>query len=251
MKNKLSVTLSFTVLFYLSSIGTISAQVKHNTHPSGKDSDREQAKAMIQTSDGGYAITGFIQSYGSSSSDVYVIKLDSTGKVQWTKSVGGTKNEEGSAIAQTKDGGYAIVGYTSSYGAGGEDIYVVKLDASGNLKWTKTIGGKSDDIGFSILETNDGGLLIAGSSDSYNKEYEYIIKLDNSGNIKWTTGIPGSANSIVQSNHGGYVICGAAIYPWQDHILVSKIDTLGNPKWNKVIIDSVISYGGIIHDLTK
>jgi hypothetical protein len=251
MKNKLSVTLRLTVFSSFLIIGSISAQVKHNTRTQGKDSNKEQAKAMIQTSDGGYAITGFIQSYNAGTSDAYIIKLDSMGKVQWTKAVGGTKNEEGSSIVQTKDGGYAVVGYTSSFGAGGEDIYVVKLDASGNLKWTKTIGGKSDDIGFSVLETNDGGLLIAGSSDSYNKEYEYIIKLDEAGNIKWTTGIPGSANSIVRAKNGGFTICGAAIYPWQDHILVSKIDTLGNPQWNKVMIDSVINYGGVIHDLTQ
>jgi len=251
MKTKLLISLYLPVFLNLFISGAVSAQVKNNMSKSGIDTSRTEAKAMIQTRDGGFAITGFIQSYKGGSSDVYVVKLDGNGKTEWTRSVGGPKDEEGSSIVQTKDGGYAIAGYTNSYGAGGEDVYVVKLDKTGNVKWTKTLGGKSDDRGFSIIEAKDGGLVIAGSSDSYKVEYEYIIKLDSQGNVKWSTGIPGSACALVESKDGNVAVCGNGVYPWQDYMIVSKIDTSGNTTWNKVITDSIVNYGGVIHNINQ
>jgi hypothetical protein len=97
--------------------------------------------SLIQTSDGGYAIAGYTKSFGAGEADVYVVKLDANGNLQWTKTIGGTKRDVGSSLIQTSDGGYAIAGYTKSFGVGGADVYVVKLDANGNLQWTKTIGG--------------------------------------------------------------------------------------------------------------
>jgi hypothetical protein len=76
--------------------------------------------------------------------DVYVVKLDANGNLQWTRTIGGENEDLGHSLIQTSDGGYAIAGETYSFGAGGYDVYVVKLDATGNLQWTKTIGGKSE-----------------------------------------------------------------------------------------------------------
>jgi hypothetical protein len=110
--------------------------------------DFEDGYSLIQTSDGGYAIAGDTKSFGAGLSDAYLVKLDANGNLQWTTTIGGKDFEDGYSLIQTSDGGYAIAGYTQSFGAGGADVYVVKLDAKGNLQWTKTIGGpKGDDWG--------------------------------------------------------------------------------------------------------
>ena len=99
------------------------------------------------------------------------------------KTIGGPEGEAGFSLIQTSDGGYAIAGYTKSFGAGGEDVYVVKLDADGKLQWTKTIGGENDDRGFSIIQTSDDGYAIAGSTTSFGARGRdvYVIKLDRNG----------------------------------------------------------------------
>ena len=143
----------------------------------------DYGSSLIQTSDGGYAIAGYTYSFGAGYADVYVIKLDAHGNLQWTRTVGGPESEEGNSLIQTSDGGYAIAGYTTSFGAGGADVYVVKLDAKGNLQWTKTIGGKSADGGRSLIQTSDGGYAIAGSTTSFGAgEWDvYVVKLDRNG----------------------------------------------------------------------
>jgi hypothetical protein len=115
---------------------------------------------------------------------VYVIKLDANGKLQWTKTIGGPASEIGNSLIQTSDGGYAIAGYTSSFSAGGRDVYVIKLDANGNLQWTKTIGGENDDRGLSLIQTSDGGYAIAGYTKSFGAGGAdvYVVKLDKNGN---------------------------------------------------------------------
>ena len=143
----------------------------------------EEGSSLIQTSDGGYAIAGFTISFGAGGNDVYVVKLDAHGNLQWTKTIGGSAVEGSSSLIQTSDGGYAIAGLTNSFGAGDYDVYVVKLDAKGNLQWTKTIGGPGGDWGHSLIQTSDGGYVIAGSTSSFGAggANVYVVKLDKNG----------------------------------------------------------------------
>jgi hypothetical protein len=174
----------------------------------------EEGNSLIQTSDGGYAIAGFTYSFGAGSGDVYVVKLDANGNLQWTKTIGGPASEEGNSLIQTSDGGYAIAGETKSFGAGEADIYVVKLDANGNLQWTKTIGGPASEEGNSLIQTSDGGYAIAGDTKSFGtgKWDVYVVKLDAKGNLQWTKTIGGenhdSGSSLIQTSDGGYAIAG-------------------------------------------
>jgi hypothetical protein len=100
------------------------------------------------------------------------------------KAIGGKNNDWGSSLIQTSDGGYAITGFTFSFGAGETDVYVVKLDAKGNLQWTKTIGGEKDDFGYSLIQTADGGYAVAGVTESFGAGWAdvYVVKLDKNGN---------------------------------------------------------------------
>jgi len=143
----------------------------------------EMGNSLIQTSDGGYAIAGHTESFGAGDWDIYVVKLDANGNLQWTKTIGGESDDWGFSLIQTSDGGYAIAGITQSFGAREPDVYVVKLDATGNLQWTKTIGGPEHGRGLSLIQTSDGGYAIAGSTQSFGAgEWDiYVVKLDKNG----------------------------------------------------------------------
>jgi hypothetical protein len=199
--------------------------------------------SLIQTSDGGYAIAGATTSFGAGYADVYVIKLDANGNLQWAKTIGGPGDETGNSLIQTSDGGYAIAGFTSSFGAGGLDAYVVKLDANGNLQWTKTIGGKKEDLGLSLIQTSDGGYAIAGATYSFGagEADVYVVKLDANGNLLWTKTIGGPESdggfSLIQTSDGGYAIAGATNPFGAEYtdIYVVKLDANGKPQWTKTI----------------
>jgi hypothetical protein len=207
----------------------------------GKNDDG--GKSLIQTSDGGYAIAGYTKSFGAGEADVYLVKLDANGNLQWTKTIGGPASEEGNSLIQTSDGGYAIAGYTESFGAGEDDVYVVKLDANGNLQWTKTIGGKKEDVGTSIIQTSDGGYAIAGFTSSFGAGSGdvYVVKLDAHGNLQWTRTIGGPGNeigsSLIQTSDGGYAIAGFTLSFGAGGLAayVVKLDANGNLQWTKTI----------------
>jgi len=203
----------------------------------------EGGNSLIQTSDGGYAIAGAITSFGAGSGDVYVVKLDANGNLQWTKTIGGENEDVGTSLIQTSDGGYAIAGYTYSFGAGGLDVYVVKLDANGNLQWTKTIGGENSEIGQSLIQTSDGGYAIAGYTYSFGAGLTdvYVVKLDANGNLQWTKTIGGkiweNGHSLIQTSDGGYAIAGDTYSlnaaDWDFYVV--KLDANGNLQWTKTI----------------
>jgi len=205
--------------------------------------ESEEGHSLIQTSDGGYAIAGYTKSFGAGYRDVYVVKLDAKGNLQWTKTIGGPGTEEGRSLIQTSDGGYAIAGYTESFGAGDEDVYVVKLDANGNLQWTKTIGGPEPEEGSSLIQTSDGGYAIAGFTISFcaGGNDVYVVKLDAHGNLQWTKTIGGSAvegsSSLIQTSDGGYAIAGLTnSFGAGDYdVYVVKLDAKGNLQWTKTI----------------
>lgn len=143
----------------------------------------DSANAIINTIDGGYAIAGST-SLGAGGRDMYVVKFDSSYNIQWAKTIGGSAYDVANSINQTTDGGYVITGGTTSFGAGGEDVYVVKLDALGNLQWSRTIGGPDYETGNSIQQTADKGYAICGTTYSFGRGNGdmYFIKLDSNGN---------------------------------------------------------------------
>jgi hypothetical protein len=181
-------------------------------------SDDDYAYSVLQTSDGGYALAGYTDSSGAGGFDFYLIKSNSAGSTNWTKTYGGAGDDLAYSLIQTSDGGYALAGYTSSSGAGYYDFYLVKTDLSGNLQWSKTYGGAGDDEAHSVIQTSDGGYALAGWTDSFGGSgYDfYLVKTDPSGSMLWnrTYGVAGNneAYSVIQTADGGYALAGYTDY---------------------------------------
>jgi hypothetical protein len=210
------------------------------------------ANSIIQSSDGGYVVAGRTWSFGAGYADIYVVKLDSSGNIVWTKTIGGSLTDVAMSIIQSSDGGYVVVGYTKSFGAGDWDMYVVKLDSSGNVVWTKTIGGSDWDEANSIIQSSDGGYVVAGWTRSFGAGDIYVVKLDSSGNVVWTKTIGGSyldvALSIIQSSDGGYVVSGltGSFGAVVVDFYVVKLDSSGNVVWTKTIGGNGYDYANSI-----
>jgi hypothetical protein len=199
----------------------------------------DAAWSMIQTSDGGYALAGYTESFGAGGQDSWLIKTDSVGNMIWSQTYGGANNDEAWSVIQTSDGGYALAGYTESFGAGHRDFWLVKTDSVGNMIWNKTYGGAGDDQAYSVIQTSDGGYALAGvGSDDF-----LLIKTDSVGNIIWGKFYGGAdfdaAWSMIQTSDGGYALAGLTESfgaGGQDSWLI-KTDSVGNVVWSQ-------TYGG-------
>ncbi|MBI4555679.1 MAG: VCBS repeat-containing protein [Planctomycetes bacterium] len=200
-------------------------------------SSHEYGQSIWQTSDGGYILAGYTYTFAVGATDVLVLRLDSSGNIVWQRTLGGSNYDWGYSIQQTSDGGYILTGYTNSFGAGLEDILVLRLDSSGNIVWQKTYGGSNgNDRGYSIQQTSDGGYVLTGNTTSFGAGGGDVpvLRLDSSGNIVWQkvlgTGNADESNSIQQTSDGGYTLTGRTAFGGirnYDATLL-KLDSNGN-----------------------
>lgn len=139
----------------------------------------DQGRCVALTSDDGYIVTGYTETFGAGGGDFYVIKTDSQGDEEWSHTYGGTDWEQSESVQQTVDGGYVIAGYSQTYGAGEKDFYLVKVDADGIKEWDKTFGGSENDYCYSVEETSDLGYALAGYTNSSGAGYAdfWMVKM--------------------------------------------------------------------------
>lgn len=205
----------------------------------------EQGNSIIQTSDGGYIMSGSASSFGAGGFDLYVVKMDATGVVTWTRTVGNTGSESSWSVIQTSDGGYAVSGWTNSYGAGSFDAYVIKLTAAGAVSWTRVLGGTGFDQALSLIQTSDGGYAFTGRTSSFGAGSNdlYVVKLTAAGAVSWTQTVGGTGNefawSIIQTTDGGYAIAGYtnSFGAGLDDLYVVKLDATGIVTWTRTVGD--------------
>jgi len=211
----------------------------------------DYGNSVQQTPDGGYVIACTTYSYGAGSADVWMIKTDSSGNMAWNKTFGSPLHDHGSSVDRTSDGGYIIAGWTDSYGAGNDDVWLIKADSSGDVAWNKTFEGSGDEYGHSVQETSDGGYIIAGATGSYGAGSDdvWLIKADSSREVAWnkTFGGPGDeySHSVRQTSDGGYVIAGAtgSYGAGSADVWLIKTDSSGSMAWNKTFGGSGNDYG--------
>ena len=202
----------------------------------------EDGFCVHQTADKGYIISGIIE-IDSVNTDIYLIKTDSLGDTLWTKSYGGPKGEFQNVVQQTNDGGYVIVGSTYSYGAGQGDIFLLKTNSNGDTSWTKTYGGIGDEIGQYIQQTNDGGYIIGGHSDTFGPRGDfYLIKTNATGDTIWTRNYGGTKHDhgfcVQQTIDSGYIIVGHSLsFGLSGGFYAVKTTNTGDTLWTR-------GYGG-------
>jgi hypothetical protein len=203
-----------------------------------------------KTSDGGYVGCG----YSGTSGNAFLMKLDSIGDTLWTKYFGGAQGDYGLSVFETADGGYAVSGYTYSFGGGNSDAYLIKTDNNGTFQWSKSYGGLYAEDFTTVKQTADGGYILLGSSASFGSgptDFDlYLVKTDMNGDTLWTKKI-GGANAdnglcLELTNDSGFIITGYtnSIGIGQDDIFLLKTNSLGNVLWTK-------TYGGAESDVAN
>lgn len=242
------------------------------------------AYALENTQDGGYIVAGFTEgSYNGDVSgnhggkDAWVVKLNSSGDIQWQKCLGGSGWDEAWAIKVTEDGGYIMAGRSNSTNGdvsgnhGGLDYWVVKLDNVGAIQWQKCLGGTGEDDAYAIRQTNDGGYIVAGETASNNGNVTgnhgdvdyWVVKLSPSGTVEWQKCFGGSggdrANGIAQTDDGGYVVVGQASSINGDitsprggyDIWVVKTSNNGTLEWQKSIGGTDQDWGAAVQQTSE
>jgi uncharacterized delta-60 repeat protein len=199
--------------------------------------------STVQTSDGGYAVTGQTASYGAGSDDMFLAKYDYSGTLTWSKTWGGTGSDYGNTVIQTSDGGYAVTGQTASYGAGSNDMFLAKYDSSGGLTWSKTWGGTSSDSGESVIQTSEGGFAVTGATSSYGAGVSdmFLAFYSPSGTLTSSQTWGGTGNdygsAVVKTAEGGYAVVGRQ-YSYGDttngDVFLAHYDSTGNLSWSRV-----------------
>ncbi|MDD1727495.1 MAG: PKD domain-containing protein [Methanospirillum sp.] len=239
-------------------------------------SSTDQGYAVTSLPDGGYMVTGYTRSIDGDvsgnhgGSDVWVIKMDPSGTLDWQKCFGGSNSDYGYTATQTVDGGYLAGGTTYSNDGdvsgnhGGSDLWVVKMDPSGDLQWQKCLGGTTSDWAESVIQTRDGGYLAGGATYSNDGDVSgnhggsdaWIVKLDTSGNLQWQKCLGGTSGdwvtSVIQTTDGSYLVAGV-VYSTDGNVSgnhgqadywIVNLDENGTLVWQKC-------FGGSDNDLAE
>lgn len=175
----------------------------------GEPNKLYDAYSVVETNDCGYAIAGKVAP-GAGYGDMWLLKTDVSGEVQWEKTYGGQEPETANSIVKTGDGGYLLVGSTDSVGAGNSDGWAVKVDSQGNKQWSKTFGEEGEDFFKDAVQASDGGYVITGITNSIKNPVVVVVKLSAFGELDWEKSYEGdhSAESIIATSDGGYAFAG-------------------------------------------
>ena len=200
---------------------------------------------VLGTSDGGYISVGYTNAYGSGKNDVWIIKTDFNGEKQWSRVYGGKLDDYGWGVTESDDGGYVIAGETFSFGSGQSDIYLLKIDSNGNMKWNTTFGGLAEDVAYSVVNSNDGGFIVAAQTKSYGKGGSdgMIVKFDSKGIKQWNRLFGGKGldylKSITVDSLKGYILAGGSrsFNDGDNQGWVLSVNNDGYPRWEKTYGD--------------
>ncbi len=205
--------------------------------------------SVQECADEGFIIAGVTGSFGAGSGNVYLIRTDTDGDTLWTKTYGGTYYDRGYSVQECDEGGFIIAGVTGSFGAGGNDVYLIRTNADGDTLWTKTYGGTDSDWGYSVQECADSGFIIAGYTSSFGAgSYDvYLIRTNADGDTLWTKTYGGTdwdlGESVQECAEGGFIITGwtYSFGAGDDDVYLIRTNADGDTLWTR-------TYGGIYYD---
>ncbi len=212
-------------------------------------------KAVHQTTDGGYIIVGDVG--GSWLWDVQVTKADANGDLVWQKSFGKSNGpDHGHDIIQTADGGYIVLGDTSTYGQGGYDFWLIKLAADGTEQWNKTIGGTTMQEPKSFTKADDGGYVIVGITDASDEMGDvWVVKTDEAGELLWEKNFgnteTGEDGVCIKTVSNGYIVLGSLFdMNGTESLWVLHLDAQGTLTWDQQISANGSTHGTSITTTT-
>ncbi|RUM66014.1 MAG: hypothetical protein DSZ05_05070 [Sulfurospirillum sp.] len=204
---------------------------------------KDIAYGVAPAENGSVIVVGQCRSYGKGRDDVLAMKVNRDGKTLWKKTFGRKRKDIAYAITRTSDGNFVAVGESRSFSKLGDpDVYVIKFDTNGNLIWENTYGGEMRDFAKAVVATGDGGVLVAGSSESFGDDYldAYILKISKNGKEEWARVLGGErddiANGIALTTDGGFVIAGVTQsygYQSKDYYII-RFDKHAKQRWTKV-----------------
>jgi uncharacterized delta-60 repeat protein len=210
----------------------------------------DRAQSIQQTVDGGYIVAGYTASFGAGLDDMWVIKLNADGSVDWQNTYGGSGSDKANSVQQTSDGGYVVAGFTESFGTGLRKFWVLRLDTYGTIIWQKTYRACDFNEASSIQQTADGGYLVVGRVDNNCEGFDagdngfFLLKLSSEGTVIWQKAYEGGdwRPSIQQTEDGGYIMAGGR-NSVPNGLWVLKLNSEGNIIWDK--ISSISTTGSI------
>jgi hypothetical protein len=203
--------------------------------------DSEVGYDVQQTLNGDYIIVGRTDPPGLNG-DLLIIKVDNSGNLIWTKTYGGIYHDEGHSVRQTLDNGFIILGFYE-LGNGNTELWLLKTDEFGDTLWTQRYGGFSNDEGYSVKQTSDGGYACVGITKSFGAGSKdvWLIKTDSNGDSLWTRTYGAEweegGNDIYQTYDNGYIITGYKSYNSVNRIWLIKVNDQGDTLWTR-------NYGG-------
>jgi len=201
----------------------------------------ETGTCIQQTLDGNYIISGMAGSFTNGYNDAYLLKIDPTGNLLWSKTYGGTGNEYCYYVSTCTDGGFIMTGSTDSLSSGNGDLFLIKTDSDGNHQWSATVGGTGGDYGWYVLQADDGGFIVSGFSNSFgNGSWDgYIVKTNSAGTLQWTKVFAGTGGDELygmnKTKDNGYIITGKTSTNsfGSSDIWLIKLNSNGDTTWTR------------------
>lgn len=210
------------------------------------NSQEEHGEGIVQLADSSYVVVGSTSSFGDLSTDLLLVRIDSSGNVMWSKAKGGSNVDRGMEIIHTSDGNLAMVGFTNSYGSGGYDVYFLKTNYDGNTLLWKTFGGTDWDLAYSLTETSDGGFVIGGEtySSGAGANDAFLLKIDALGDSVWSQTYGGTGSdiawSVEEAMNGDLLFAGEtnSFGVGMRDAWIQRLDNLGNVIWSQTYGDT-------------